>query len=152
MKTFSLLVTLITLTASAGPAIADDADDVRNAIQQHYYSLSTGKLDESMAYHLEDFTMFLADGGVLWEPDFRVVAERMGAPVDFPSLKVRMTDFRAQIYGDVAVATFYLVGTYGEGDETRPVTNRVSAIWVKTGDEWKEAHHHESPLQPRGLR
>ena len=146
----ALLAILVLWTA---PALADDADDVRAAIEQHYYLFQTGDLEASVAkYHLDDFTMFLADGGVLWETDFAAVAERMGAAVDFPRIKVRMTDFKAQIYDDVAVVTFYLVGTYGEGDETRPVTNRVSAVWVKVGDEWKEAHHHESPLHPRGLR
>jgi len=68
-----------------------------------------------------------------------------------PRVNMRMTHFKTQIYGDVAVVTFYLVGTYGEGDETRPVTNRVSGVWVKAGSEWKEAHHHESPLDPQGL-
>jgi ketosteroid isomerase-like protein len=153
MKTLSLVVTLVTLTAFTGPAMADDADDVRATIEQHYSHIQTVDLEPSVAtYHLDDFTMFLADGGVLWETDFKAVAERMGATVDMPRSNVRMTDFRAQIYDDVAVVTFYLVGTHGEGDETRPVTNRVSAVWVKTGREWKEAHHHESPLDPRGLR
>jgi len=145
----ALFAILVLWTA---PALADDANDVRAAIEQHYYHLQTGDLEAGLAPHLDDFTMFLADGGVLWETDFTAVAERMGAAVDFPRIKVRMTDFKAQIYDDVAVVTFYLVGTYGEGDETRPVTNRVSAVWVKVGDEWKEAHHHESPLHPRGLR
>ena len=145
------LVVLISLIF-APFAFADDADDVRAAIEQHYYLFQTGDLDASMAkYHLDDFTMFLADGGALWETDFEAVAERMGATVNIPRVNVRMTNFKAQIYDDVAVVTFFLVGTYGEGDETRPVTNRASAVWIKTSGEWKEAHHHESPLHPRGL-
>ncbi len=145
----ALFAILIVWTA---PALADDAGDVRAAIEQHYYHFQTGDLEATEAkYHLDDFTMFLADGGALWETDFEAVAERMGATVDIPRVNMRMTNFKAQIYDDVAVVTFYVVGTYGEGDETRPVTNRVSAVWVKTGSEWKEAHHHESPLHPRGL-
>ena len=132
-------------------AFADDADDVRAAIQQHYFLFQTGELDASMTkYHLDDFTMFLADGGPLWETDFEAVAERMGATVDIPRVNVRMTNFKAQMYDNVAVVTFFLVGTYGEGDETRPVANRASAVWIKSSGEWKEAHHHESPLHPRG--
>ncbi len=91
--------------------------------------------------------MFLFDETVLWEPDWDEVSERMGATVDFGTLNVRMSNFNAQIYGNVAVATFYLVGTHTNGGETRNVTNRVSAVWVKDGSEWKEAHHHESPLR-----
>ncbi len=147
------LVIIITFLIFWSPqVVADDAADVRASIEQHYYLFQSGDLDASAAkYHLDDFTAFFADGSVLWETDYESVAERMGATVDIPRVNVRMTNFKVQIYDDVAVVTFYVVGTYGEGDETRPVTNRVSAVWVKTGSEWKEAHHHESPLQPRGL-
>jgi len=57
-----------------------------------------------------------------------------------------MSHFNAQIYGDIAVATFYLVGTHTLRDVTKNGTWRVTAVWVREGDEWKEAHHHESPL------
>ncbi len=63
-----------------------------------------------------------------------------------------MSNFNAQIYGNVAVATFYLVGTNTYGGKTRNVTNRVTAVWVKDGNEWKEAHHHESPLLRSGRK
>jgi len=152
MKTINLLTILAALTVFTGPALADDADDVRTAIEKHYYLFQTGDLEASMSkYHLDDFTMFLADGGVLWETDHDSVAERMGAKVDIPRVNVRMTNFKAQMYDDVAVVTFFLVGTYGEGDKTRQVTNRASAVWIKTSGEWKEAHHHESPLNPQDL-
>jgi ketosteroid isomerase-like protein len=74
----------------------------------------------------------------------------MGATVDLGTPNVRMSNFNAQIYGNVAVATFYLVGTNTRAGKTRSVTNRVSAVWVKDRNEWKEAHHHESPLMTRG--
>ncbi len=92
--------------------------------------------------------MFFSDGTVLWEHDWQEVSERMGATVDFGTLNVRMSNFNAQIYGVVAVVTFYLVGTNTYGGKTRKISNRVSAVWVKDGGEWKEAHHHESPLRP----
>ena len=150
-----LTLSLVVLTGLIFTPVtfADDVDDVRAAIQQHYFLFQAGDDPElSLAdFHLADFTMFLADGGPLWETDFADVAERMGATVDFPRINLRMTNFKAQMYDDVAVVTFFLVGTYGDGDQTRAATNRVSAVWVKTSGKWKEAHHHESPLQPRGL-
>ncbi len=152
-RRLATLIVVLTGLIFAPFTFADDADDVRATIQQHYYLFQAGDdPDTSLAnFHLDDFTMFLADGGPLWETDFDAVAERMGATVDFPRINFRMTNFKAQMYDDVAVVTFYLVGTVGEGDEIRAVTNRVSAVWIKTADKWKEAHHHESPLQPRGL-
>jgi ketosteroid isomerase-like protein len=147
MKTLSLLVTLITLTAFTGAAMADDAGDVRATIEGHYAAINTMDTEAVLSHHLEDFTMFLSDETVLWESDWAEVSERMGAKVDFGTGNVRMSNFNAQIYGNVAVATFYLVGTHTYGGKTRNVTKRVSAVWVKDGSEWKEAHHHESPLR-----
>ena len=97
-------------------------------------------------------TMFLADGTVLWEHDWEAVSERMGATAEFGTLNVRMSNFDVQIHGDVAIATFYLVGTETRGGKVRDMTNRVSAIWVKTDGAWKEAHHHESPLLRQGYK
>ncbi len=130
-------------------ALADDAADVRATIERHYAAIHAQDRDTTSSHHLEDFTLFLADGGVLIESDWAEVSERMGATVEFPLLNVRMTDFNAQIYGNVALATFYLVGTVTRSGKTRNMTNRVSAVWVKSGSEWKEAHHHESPLLNR---
>ncbi len=130
-------------------ALADDAADVRATIERHYAAIHANDTDSIISHHLKDFTMFWSDGTVLWEPDWAEVSERMGATVDFGTLNVRMSNFNAQIYGNVAVATFYLVGTHTYGGKTRNVTNRVSAVWVKSGREWKEAHHHESPIYTR---
>ncbi len=140
----------VTLLLWTTPALADDSDDVRATIERHYAAIHTNDIDTILSHHLKDFTMFYSGGTVLWEPDWEEVSERMGATVDFGNLNVRMSSFNAQIYGNVAVATFYLVGTHTKGEKTRDITNRVSAVWVKTGGEWKEAHHHESPLQPGG--
>ena len=122
-------------------ALADDAADVRATIERHYAAIHVEDRDTIFSHHLEDFTIFGPDGGVLNESDTFEVLDRMGATIDFPVLNVRMTNFNAQIYGNVALATFY-------GGKTRNITNRVSAVWVKSGREWKEAHHHESQLLP----
>ena len=147
MKTLGVLVVFLTLTAFTGAAIADDADDVRATIERHYTAINAMDMEAISSHHLEDFTMFFTDGGVLWESDWEAASKRMGATVDFGTLNVRMSDFEAQVYGNVAVATFYLVGTNTKGGKTRNVTNRVSAVWVKDASEWKEAHHHESPVR-----
>ena len=127
-------------------ALADDAADVRATIERHYAAIHAEDRDTILSHHLVDFTIFAPDGGVLNESDTFEVLDRMGATIDFPVLNVRMSNFNAQIYGNVVLATFYLVGTATRGGNTRNITNRVSAVWVKSGSEWKEAHHHESPL------
>ena len=148
IRTLSTLFAIIVLWTT--PVLADDAADVRATIERHYTAIHAQNRDAIRGHHLEDFTMFFSDGGVLWESGWAEASERMGGTVDFPVINVRMGDFNAQVYGSVAVATFYLVGTAGEGDKSRKITNRVSAVWVKTDGEWKEAHHHESSLRPGG--
>ena len=140
-----LLIAVLSISLSS-PVTADDAADVREAIERHYAAIHADQTESVLNDHLENMTMFLADGTVLWEHDWAQVSERMGATAVFGTLNVRMSDFRAQIYGNVAVATFYLVGTETRDGKVRDITNRVSAVWVKSDGEWKEAHHHESPL------
>ena len=152
MKTYILLATLIILTTFTGPALADDADDVRATIERHYAAIHANDIESIVSHHLEDFTMFWTDGSVLWESDWKEVSERMGATVGLPALNVRMSNFNAQIYENAAVATFYLVGTTTSDGKTKDVTNRVSAVWVKKGSDWKEAHHHESPVTAGSFR
>ena len=81
---------------------------------------------------------------MLREAGWRDASKRMGATVEFQHANLRMTSFNTQIYGDVGVVTFYLVGT----NDGQSVTNRVSAVWVYEDGVWREAHHHESPLEP----
>ena len=85
---------------------------------------------------------------MLFESDWIEAQERVGQEDSLPDLNVRITQFDAQMYGDVAVATFYLVGTQTVSGESSTLNNRVSAVWIKEGGRWKEAHHHESPLLP----
>ena len=149
-RNLAILITLLVFSSS--PVLADDAADVRATIEGHYAAINSQDNDAVYTHHLDDFTIFGADGGVLGGADERAVNERMGATREFPALNVGMSNFNAQIYNGVALATFYLVGTETRGDRTRNITNRVSAVWVKVGREWKEAHHHESQLQPGGRK
>jgi ketosteroid isomerase-like protein len=91
-------------------------------------------------------TWFSNQGQLMFESGGAEAAERMGATPDYGTLNVYMNHFSAQIYGNVAVATFYLVGPRTVDGATRNSTSRVTAVWVREGGEWKEAHHHESPL------
>jgi hypothetical protein len=87
--------------------------------------------------------VFLQNGGALYEAGFEKTASNMGAKLDWPEANVTMKHFKAQIYDNTGIATFYLEGSFGE---TSGIW-RVSAVWIWEGGSWKEAHHHESRLQ-----
>ncbi len=147
MKAATLLVAVATVLFSTGTAPVQDADAVRAAIERHYTAIHGDDMAAVAEHHLNDFSWFGREGGLLLESGGEAAAERMGATLDFGSANVYMNHFDAQIYGDVAVATFYLVGSYTPADGVSTTgTSRVSAVWVREGSEWKEAHHHESPL------
>ena len=93
------------------------------------------------------FTGFLSDEGTLWvlesEEDQAAIQEALGdSESDW-----RARDFSVDIYGDVAVAAFYIEGsaTWPDGRVVEG-PRRVTAVWIWDGGEWKEAHHHDSPL------
>ncbi len=146
MKTVPFLIAIAAVVLSADVVHAQQEDGVRTMIERHYSAIHAGDNTTVGEHHLPDFTMFGADGRLLLEGGAEEAAARMGADLDFGGGSVYMSHFNAQIYGDVAVATFYLVGTHTWGGETKNGTWRVSAVWVRDGDDWKEAHHHESPL------
>jgi len=125
---------------------AQQEDAVLAAIERHYAAIHAQDIPTVIEHHLPDFTWFSSDGRLLMEAGTAEAAASMGANLDFGTVNVYMSYFNAQIYGDVAVATFYLVGTHAWGGETKNGTWRVTAVWLREGGEWKEAHHHESPL------
>lgn len=146
MKTLTLLVAFGVALVPTHAAQAQDAASLRAAIERHYAAIHAKDQESVLQQHLPEFTMFFSDGRLLLEAGFAEAAARMGSDLGIVTGNVYMSDFNAQIYGDVGVATFYLVGTHARGGETRRGTWRVTAVWVREGDEWKEAHHHESPL------
>jgi len=52
-----------------------------------------------------------------------------------------------KVYGNTAVATYYMRQTRTTQDETTEGEwRRVSSIWIKNDDKWKMVHTHHSPL------
>ncbi|MCI0698077.1 nuclear transport factor 2 family protein [candidate division KSB1 bacterium] len=96
---------------------------------------------------MPEFTIFGLRGGLL--RTYRSVDEQHQAFQASPTttFNQQIRHFAAQVYGNVAVATYYLVGSVKIGEESATGTWRVTEVWVRQGGEWKEAHHHESPLQ-----
>ena len=141
--TFRLSMIFVMLMGLMSPLYAQDEESLKSTIQKHYTAIHNDSLDEAFSHHLPEFTMFLSNGHALWESGSAETAEKMGAKIDFGTINVTMKHFSAQIYGNVGIATFYLDGIIN--DEAK--TTRVSAVWVWKDGEWKEAHHHESPLK-----
>lgn len=146
MRAMSSCLAVVLMTAAALPVAAQNAAQIRGVIEQHYAAIHAGNLDTVLEHHLPEMTWFPYDGRLLYESGNEASAERMGAVLDYGTSNVYMNHFSAQIYGNVAVATFYLVGPRAVGGVTENIATRVTAVWVREGNQWREAHHHESRL------
>lgn len=134
----------------SGEALAQEGRDaaaVCAMAERHYAAIRAGDRDAIFDQHLPQFTFFMADGGLLWMPQ-SVDQQRTESQARSPSLTNRtwIHHCSAQVHGNTGIATFYLVGSVTIGDTTWTGTWRVTEVWVRQGNEWKEAHHHESPL------
>ena len=124
-----------------------DAAAVCTAAERHYAAIRAGDMDAILEHHAPEFTFFTSDGGLLWT--FRSLDQQRTEFQEMdPSIasKTYIRHCSAQVYGNTGIATYYLVGSVTSGGKTTSGTWRVTEVWVKQGNEWKEAHHHESPL------
>ena len=135
------------LISLAMPAAGQSVDELRAVVEEHYAAIHAGDLAEVGEHHLPEMSWFPYDGRLLYESGNEASSQRMGAELDYGTANVYLNHFNAQVYDDVAVLTFYLVGPRTVGGVTEDIATRVTAVWVRNEDGWKEAHHHESRLQ-----
>lgn len=145
-----LLCALVLALLSAGQLLAGDSPDGQSVCamaERHYAAVRAGDMDAVIKQHLPEFTFFVNDGGLLWT--FRSLEQQRSefkeVTPDFKS-QTYIRHCSARVYGDTGIATYYLVGSVTAQGKTQTGTWRVTEVWVKQGNEWKEAHHHESPL------
>jgi ketosteroid isomerase-like protein len=147
MKTFTalLVVGMFLMPAS----LADDADDVKAALQRFGTALDTGDANLFIQTRAVESTSFGARGGLLERSD-SLEGARSGFQAAYDAglrYDVQQRHVEASVYGDTAVTTSYGVGriTFPDGT-TIQVNNRITRVWVKQGGQWKQAHQHISPV------
>jgi len=132
-------------------AMADDADDVKAALNGHYAALNAGDAGALVQLQLAGNTSF-GPGGALLERSDSLEELRKTRQAEFDAgfkynLQARHIDVR--VYGNLtAVTTHYGVGTITQPNGTTgQVNNRITRVWVKQGGQWNMAHQHLSPLR-----
>ncbi len=138
-----------------GVAWAGDVEDVRAEYIKHITRSRTGEIDAFVDQHMVGHTAFGPGSGLLQRFDSPEAEKRSrggrsgsgdGEPI-FVNVASVLRHLDVQVYGDAAVVTGYLQGNISMPDGTsRPGTRRVTAVWIKQGDQWKEVHDHMSPL------
>jgi ketosteroid isomerase-like protein len=146
MKTLTTLFVVGMFLTTA--AIADDVEDVKAAIHGHFAAVNSGDVNAYTPYYADQGSAF--GGGELLE---RLSVEQrknnFQAAVDSGLRRnLQMRNLEVQIYGNVAIATGYLVGSTTTPDGTTQQSRQQrTGVLIKQGGQWKEVHRHNSPLQ-----
>ena len=152
MKRFLITLTLlITATVLTSPVLADDEDDVRAEMLRFLTALNTGDVDGFMQHYLSGNTSFVPDNTFL-SRNVSLEDQRKSwkATVDSgQKLALQLRHLEIDVYfNSTAVVNCYVVGTATSSDGTiRQVNWQRSAVMIKQDGQWKEAHHHRSPLR-----
>jgi len=131
-------------------AIADDADDVKAAVQRFYAALNAGDAGALTELYAAGTTRF-GTGGALLETFDSLEEKRKNQQAAFdagPKYNLQARHIDVRVYGNsTAVATSYGVGrlTFPDGTTGQP-NNRITAVMIKQGGQWKIVHRHLSPL------
>lgn len=101
-----------------------------------------GDTDAFLPYIHPQRTTFGPDGGRL--AAFDEEALRVGIGAGTVQAQVEWEDLQATVYGDVAVSTGYLVGTWTVGGGSRKGRWRETIVWLRQGQSWQVTHLHVS--------
>ena len=143
-------------------AFADDVDDVKAEYLRHIANSNNGDLDSFVDQHLPGHSAFGPTGAMLTRWD-SLEEEKKAAQANLDAARqrgsgrssvrsfrnVQVKHMEVRIYGRLtAVVTGYFTGTDTAPDgSTYQSARRFTAVWVKQGDRWREAHDHMSILR-----
>ena len=145
------LTTLLVIGMFLMPAVlADDADDVKAAVQRYYAALNAGDPGALIQLHAAGSTSFFGPGGGLLERFDSLEEQRKSQQAAFDAgvkFNVQSRHLEISVYGETAVTTNYGVGTITRPNGTTgQVNNRITTVLIKQGGQWKVVHQHLSPV------
>lgn len=140
---------VVLLTSCAEQEVMDSdviRNEVRSIVTAHWAAIKDGETDTVNSHHAEGFTAIM--------PDFEAQFAE-GSP-EFDELVTTESSWQPgeihvqPLSKSAAVATFVMDGSITWPDETVDSrTRRVTEVWVREGETWKEVHHHDSVYAPK---
>lgn len=133
-----------TKSPNAGAAAAEA--EVKTAVLDIIAGFNSGNVDQIERHLASQNNRFQGEGGFL--TSFIDSAELRGAFQSGFKVKLEVYNLEAAVYGDSAVATFFMNGliTPPNRPPRREGPWRVSYVWNKQNGTWKLVHSHQSAL------
>jgi len=131
-------------------AIADDADDAKAVVLEHFATLNAGNMDAHLEqHHVAQLNRFMRNGLRVHFSSFEEQKNQIRTVYDNGSkYNLQLRDVEVNVYGNSAVVSAYMTGNIVRGNgNTVSVADRYSAMLVKQGGQWKTVHTHNSPLR-----
>ena len=150
MKALTTLLVVIGMFLMPA-ALADDADDVKAAVQRYITALNGGDANAYVQSRTPEYSVFA--GGGLIDRSHSLEEQRNGFQGRIDSgirINRQLRHLEVKVFGNAAIVTGYMMGTTTGPDGTvNRLSNQRTGVWIKQGGQWKEAHRHGSPLFPR---
>jgi len=153
MRTFRTLAALIALSAAV-PSLAADPPKAPDPSREAVWKTIDGFNRAFAANDPETYFRFIDDDIVVLTPSnpYRIEGIRddreefefglrqgYGRIGYFQELQPRI-----DVFGDVAVVTYFSRGSYGAGDKSTTLYLKETDVLVRRGDAWKIVHIHVS--------
>ena len=137
-------------TRSPSDAARAAEEEVKSAVMDIISGYNSGNVDQIAARLTPQNNRFPGEGGFL--TSFIDATELRSAFQAGFKLNFEAQNLEAAVYGDSAIATFFMTGsvTPPNGDPRREGPWRASMFWNKQNGIWKLVHSHQSALG-RGL-
>src|SRR5687767_10107582 len=137
-------------TKSPGGASRAAEDEVKAAVMDIMAGFNSGNVDQIARRLAPQNNRFQGEGGFL--TSFIDAAELGRAFQAGFKLKFEVQNLETAVYGDSALATFFMSGTVTppNGAPRREGPWRSSYVWNKQDGVWKLVHSHQSPMD-RGM-
>ena len=136
----------IVSTKSTSAVDAAAESDVKAAVMDIMAGFNSGNVDQIERRLAPQHNRFQGEGGFL--TSFIDAAELRGAFQAGFKLNFEVHNLEAAVYGETAIATFFMSGTITRPNAT-PTTEgpwRTSFVLNKQGGIWKLVHSHQSPM------
>ncbi len=131
--------------------VADDADDVKAAVQSYFDAINSGNGAAVARHRIPEYSVFAGGGLIDRSSSTEEQRDEFQALTDAGRrLNLRIQHMDVRVYGNAAVVTGYLTGTNTAPDGTvNQLRQQRTGVWIKQGGQWKEVHRHAARLFPQ---